>query len=82
MKCPICSREAQEGGLIAPAITINWVPIEMYDKGFLKEFVRIVYPGKSISHQVPFRQSSKVPNAYYCEHCNKVFGIFDVTDNE
>ena len=24
---------------------------------------------------------TKIPNAYFCKNCNKVMGIFDVTNN-
>ena len=82
MKCPICSNNAKEGGLIADSTFINWAPLNEIQKGALRDMVRIFYPGVTISNRNPFVRVSKVPNAYYCEHCNKVFGIFDVTDSE
>ena len=83
MKCPFCSREAQEGGLIAESVVIGWIPLKEIKKGPLKELIRLSFPGlRTISNRSYRVKCAKVPNAYYCEHCNKVFGIFDVTDNE
>lgn len=68
---------------MAESLFINWVPAEEIEKNALKEAIRFTFPGVTISTtQLPILKRAKVPNAYYCEHCNKVFGIFDVTDNE
>ena len=82
VNCPICDHEALEGGLMADSLFINWVSKEEIEKNSLKELVRITYPGVCISNnQLPIIKRAKVPNAYLCPNCQKVFGIFDVTDD-
>ena len=81
MNCPICGSKAEQGGLMAESLFINWVPQEELEKNYLKEFVRLTFPGVTISTNPPLLKRAKVPNAYYCPQCKKVFGIFDVTDD-
>lgn len=79
MKCPICSHEMHEGGLIADGVAPAWVPMEQFQKKGLK---RIVYTGgRTIGKTNFLLRQTKVPNAFFCEHCNKIVGIFDVTND-
>lgn len=79
MNCPICNHEMQEGGLIIDGIAPGWVPLEQFNK---KGVSRVIYTwlrtiGKS---NIVLRQT-KIPNAFYCKECNKVVGVFDVTNH-
>lgn len=79
MKCPICDRAMLEGGLIIDGISSGWVPMEQFHK---KGIQRIIYTGlRTIGTPNVFLNQTKVPNAFFCESCNKVIGIFDVTNN-
>jgi len=78
MKCPLCAREMQKGGIIAEkAIVVAWHPGEEFEKTGLKSlFYRY---GKLIGIHRPFRGIVTIPDAWYCDTCRKVTGIFDVT---
>jgi len=79
MKCPICDHEMQEGGLIIDGVAPGWVPMEQFQK---KGWKRIVYTGvRSIGETSILLGETKVPNAHFCAYCNKVVGIFDITNN-
>lgn len=78
MKCPICNGEMQEGGLIIDGVSPGWVPMEQFRKKGLK---RMIYTGlRSIGETSILWRETKVPNAFFCKNCNKVVGIFDVTN--
>ena len=79
MRCPICDNEMQDGGLIIDGVAPGWVPMEQFQKKGLK---RIVYTGlRTIGEASILLSQTKVPNAHFCKHCNKIIGIFDVTNN-
>ena len=79
MKCLICGNEMQEGGLIIDGVAPGWVPLEQFNKKGLK---RLVYTGlRTIGKTNILLSQTKVSNAFYCENCNKVMGIFDVTND-
>ena len=79
MRCPICGNEMEEGGLIVDGVAPGWVPKEQFERKGLK---RLVYTGlRSIgTTNIPLGQT-KIPNAFFCKNCNKIVGIFDVTNN-
>lgn len=79
MRCPICDCEMQEGGLVIDGVAPGWVPMEQFQKKGLK---RIVYSGlRTIGKANILLGQTKVPNAYFCKPCNKIVGVFDVTNN-
>lgn len=79
MKCPICGNEMLEGGLIIDGVAPGWVPMEQFKKKGLK---RLVYTGlRTIGKTNILLSETKVPNAHFCKNCNKIVGIFDVTNN-
>ena len=79
MKCPMCHDEMQEGGLIIDGVAPGWVPMEQFRKKGLK---RIVHTGlRTIGETNVLLRQNKVPNAYFCKQCNKIVGVFDVTNN-
>jgi hypothetical protein len=78
MKCPICGNEMLKGGLIANSISVGWVPIEQFDKKGLKRLVCTEF--RTIGKPNVLLNQTTVPNAYFCKECNKVMGIFDVTN--
>lgn len=78
MKCPVCGMEMQKGGLIAMGRGLVWVPEEKFEKGWRPAYDTEVSLGKT-SHLLG---ETRVPDAYYCESCRKVTGIFDVTDRD
>jgi len=80
MKCPICDNEMQEGGLIINGVSPSWVPKEQFQKKGMK---RLVYTGvRTIGITNILLGQTKVPNAYYCKCCNKIVGVFDITNND
>ena len=79
MKCPICGGELQEGGLVLDGVAPGWVPMEQFQKRGMK---RVVYTGLRTIGQTNFLlRQTRVPGAYFCKTCNKVLGIFDVTNH-
>lgn len=79
MKCPICNNEMQEGGLIIDGVAPGWVPMEQFQKKGLK---RIVYTGlRTIGKTNILLSETKVSNAHFCEYCNKIVGVFDITNS-
>lgn len=79
MKCPICDNEMQEGGLIIDGVAPGWVPMEQFQKKGLK---RMVYTGlRTIGKTSILLSETKVSNAFFCKKCNKIVGIFDVTND-
>ncbi|MFQ9901455.1 MAG: hypothetical protein ACLRWF_07175 [Ruthenibacterium sp.] len=42
MKCPLCGRDMQEGGLIIDGVAPGWVPLEQFNK---KGLGRLLYTG-------------------------------------
>lgn len=78
MKCPLCNCEMQEGGLIIDGVAPGWVPMEQFQKKGLK---RLVYKKlRTIGETNILLSQTRVPNAFYCENCGKIVGIFDVTN--
>ena len=55
-----------------------WAPEEKFEKGWRPAYDTGVSLGKT-SHLLG---ETRVPDAYYCESCRKVTGIFDVTDRD
>ena len=79
MRCPICGNEMQEGGLIIDGVASGWVPMEQFQK---KELKRIVHTGlRTIGEVSILWGQTKVANAFFCRQCNKIVGVFDVTNN-
>lgn len=81
MKCPICGKAMHMGGIVADgAILVSWYPQEQFEKTGLKS---LWYTGgKTVGKSNPFLKSVKVPNAWYCDGCDKVIGVFDVTQDD
>lgn len=76
MKCPICSTEMEEGGLIVDCVNPCWIPASQFGKKGLK---RLVYNDiKRIGNTNVLLGQTKIPNAFFCETCNKIVGIFDI----
>ena len=79
MKCPLCHQEMEEGGLIIDGTRPAWVPIEEFEK---KGLSRLLYTGCRTIGQTNFILSqTRVPNAHFCRNCNKIVGIFDITND-
>lgn len=79
MRCPICDNEMEEGGLIIDGVAPGWVPMEQFQRKGLK---RMVYTGlRTIGKTSILFSETKVPNAFFCDKCNKIVGVFDVTNN-
>ena len=78
MRCPICSAEMEEGGIIANGVSVMWVPIEQFNKKGIK---RLVYNnGRTIASINLLIGETKISNAFLCGNCNKIVGIFDITN--
>lgn len=78
MRCPICGCEMEEGGLIVDGVAPGWVPMEQFKRKGLK---RLVYTGlRTIGTANVLLGQTKIPNAFFCKGCDKVVGIFDVTN--
>lgn len=77
MKCPICGNEMQAGGLIVDGVVPGWVPLEEFEKTGLEQVTRSGF--RTIGGEVSaLLGQTKVPNAYLCESCKKIVGVFDV----
>lgn len=79
MNCPVCGREMEKGGIIAErAVVVAWYPEAEFEKKGLKTmFYRF---GKLIGTHHMLRGQVRIPDAWYCRKCEKVTGVFDVTD--
>lgn len=78
MKCPVCGREMQEGGMIADGVSVGWVPMEQFKR---KGLARLVSTGlRTIGTANVVLGQTRIPNAYFCQNCNKIAGIFDITN--
>ncbi len=73
MKCPICEKEMLEGGLVFGGYSPTWV-----DKNQLNKAMVMEAGHELVAESNYLTRQTKVKNAFYCEQCNKVTGIFDV----
>ena len=79
MNCPICGAHMEEGGLIIDGVAPGWVPMEQFRKKGAK---RLLYTGlRTISKTNILLGQTRVPGAFFCKNCNKIVGIFDVTND-
>lgn len=85
MKCPVCESEMQSGGLITSSRGrfISWLPKDSFEEN--RSFMRALTDGKTIKVETKFfalmlSGQVKIPNAFYCEKCNKIVGIFDIEE--
>lgn len=77
MKCPICNEEMQEGGIVANGVAVSWNNKDEFEKK--RKFVLKV--GKRIGKPNYLLGITRIEEAYWCEKCNKVMGIFDVVED-
>lgn len=77
MKCPLCGKEMIEGGIITNGLAM-WHP----QREFAKKGLKALYykGGKMIGDHSVLLRETKIPDAWYCSSCNKVTGIFDITE--
>jgi len=62
MKCPICNKAMQEGGLIIDGVASGWVPMDQFQKRGLK---RVWISGvRTIGKPNILLRQTKVPNAF------------------
>jgi len=79
MKCPICGNEMEPGGLVIDGVKSGWVPMNQFNRKGVK---RLMYTGlRTIGQTSILFSQTKVPNAHFCKQCNKIVGVFDVTNN-
>lgn len=71
MKCPICGGLMSQGGIVT-GLGALWFP--------MKEFHKVLpRSGKKIGRSNTLLDRTCLENCWYCDKCNKVMGIFDVT---
>ncbi|WP_419022966.1 PF20097 family protein [Emergencia sp.] len=78
MNCLLCGKEMKKGGIIVSGRTImalEWYPAIEFNKRGLKSWNRT--DGKELLDEACLF-GSKFEDAFYCEHCNKVIGLFNV----
>ena len=79
MNCPVCGAHMEEGGLIIDGVAPGWVPMEQFRKKGAK---RLLYTGlRTIGKTNILLGQTRVPGAFFCKNCNKIVGIFDVTND-
>ena len=79
MNCPICGAHMEEGGLIIDGVAPGWVPMDQFQKRGAK---RLLYTGlRTIGKTNILLGQTRVPGAFFCKDCNKIVGIFDVTND-
>ena len=55
-----------------------WHPISEFEK---QKWKRVVYTnGKPIGKSSILLNQTRIPNAHFCQNCNKIIGIFDIED--
>lgn len=77
MKCPKCGMEMEKGGIVAESLYIVWYPEEKFRKN---PIMRTFDIGKRIGTTSMLYSETTVPDAYYCEKCNIVTGVFNVEE--
>lgn len=79
MNCPICGGVMEEGGLIINSTAPGWVPMEQFKRRGLK---RLLYTGlRTFGRSNYLLGQTRVENAFYCQSCKKIVGLFDVTND-
>lgn len=79
MKCPVCGREMEKGGIIVDgAIVVSWHPEREFVKKGIKSIIYL--DGKMIGQSNVLLRRVKIPNAWFCKECNKIVGLFDVKE--
>lgn len=81
MICPICGKEMAKGGIILSGKGMcgefTWYPQNEFEKKGLKAWDR--NNGKNIdAMDMSLMGEEKFSNAYFCEACNKIVGIFTI----
>ncbi len=80
MKCPICGGEMHKGGLVAGGINVAWLPEEQLEE---ESPLGVYVDCKSLKgERNHLLKQMKIPNAYFCEKCDKVTGLFDVAGRD
>ena len=79
MKCPVCNIEMEEGGLIIDGVAPGWVPMDQFQKKGMKRIFRTGL--RTIGKTNFILSETRVSNAFFCKTCNKIVGIFDITNN-
>lgn len=82
MICPICGKEMTKGGIILSGKRMSgefaWYPQNDFDKNGLRAWGR--NNGKAIeAMDMSLLGEEKYDEAYLCETCNKIIGIFTIT---
>lgn len=78
MKCPICGKALEQGGIVTSGVTAMWHSLSEFNK---KKWQRVVYTdGKPIGKSSILLSQTRIPNAWYCNSCNIVTGIFPVEE--
>ena len=68
-----------EGGLIVNCVSPGWVPMDQFKRKGIK---RLMYTGlRTVGETNILLNQTKIPNAWFCRNCNKVVGLFDVTNH-
>ena len=79
MKCPVCGNDMEEGGLLIDGVAPGWIPMEQFEK---KGLERLVHTGlRTIGKTNLLLGQTKVPNAFFCKTCNKIIGVFNITNH-
>lgn len=79
MECILCGSDIQLGGIVTQGVSAMWIPLSEFEK---KGIRKLIYEnGKTIGYTDIIWGQTKIPNAYFCPKCNKIIGIFDVSDN-
>lgn len=76
LKCPVCNAEMQLGGLVANGQWVLWYAETDYKKHAFKRF--FIKNHKKLGHP-RWDGSTGIDNAFYCENCDKIIGIFDIS---
>ena len=70
-----------DGGrrLIVDGVAPGWVPMDKFKK---KGVQRVLYTGlRTIGKTNYILGQTRVPGAFFCRRCNKIIGVFDVTNH-
>ena len=74
MNCPVCGREMKKGVLATNGSRLGWMPERK------SRFLDVTL-GKMQdigTYPLGLLGPAEAPDAYFCENCKKVTGIFDV----
>lgn len=76
MKCIYCGSDMQLGGIVTQGVSAMWFPQESLKKSRLSKI--IFEGGIAIEKKDYLWGQTMLTDAYYCQKCKKIIGVFSI----